>query len=89
MMYRLKMIGSKKDSREKGAYNAPTSRETILRTAEESAVLLKNENYILPLDEKKVKKTRGDRCKRSQKCTPTAAAARKSKRSMRFVRWRA
>ncbi len=56
MMYRLKMIGSKKDSREKGAYNAPTSRETILRTAEESAVLLKTENYMLPLVEKKVKK---------------------------------
>lgn len=56
MMYRLKMIGPKKDNREKGAYNAPTSRETILRTAEESAVLLKNENQVLPLDKKKVKK---------------------------------
>ena len=56
MMYRLKMIGSKKDNREKGVYNAPASRETILRTAEESAVLLKNENHTLPLDEKKVKK---------------------------------
>lgn len=56
MMYRLKMIGPKKDSREKGTYNAPASQETILRTAEESAILLKNENHILPLDEKKVKK---------------------------------
>lgn len=56
MMYRLKIIGSKKDNREKGAYNAQASRETILRTAEESAVLLKNENHTLPLDAKKVKK---------------------------------
>lgn len=56
MMYRLKMIGPKKDSREKGTYNAPASRETILRTAEESAILLKNENQVLPLDKKKVKK---------------------------------
>lgn len=56
MMYRLKMIGPKKDSREKGAYNVPASREAILRTAEESMVLLKNGNHTLPLDAKKVKK---------------------------------
>lgn len=56
MMYRLKMIGPKKNTREKGAYNAQSSREAILRTAEESMVLLKNENHTLPLNEKKVKK---------------------------------
>lgn len=56
MMYRLKMIGPKKDSREKGAYNAPASREAILRTAEQSMVLLKNENRTLPLNAKKIKK---------------------------------
>lgn len=56
MMYRLKMIGPKKESREKGVYNAPASREAILRTAEESMILLKNENHTLPLDAKKVKK---------------------------------
>lgn len=56
MMYRLKMIGPKKDSREKGVYNAPVSREAILRTAEESMVLLKNENRTLPLNAKKMKK---------------------------------
>lgn len=56
MMYRLKMIGPKKDTRDKGSYNAPASREAILRTAEESMVLLKNENRTLPLDAKKIKK---------------------------------
>lgn len=56
MMYRLKMIGPKKDSREKGVYNAPASREAILRTAEQSMVLLKNDNRTLPLNDKKIKK---------------------------------
>lgn len=56
MMFRLKMIGPKKDSREAGAYNAPKHREAILRTAQESMILLKNENHALPLDAKKIKK---------------------------------
>ena len=56
MMYRLKVIGAKKDTREKGAYNLPEHREAIRRTAEESMVLLKNENHALPLDAKKIKK---------------------------------
>lgn len=56
MMYRLKMIGPKKDSREKGVYNAPASREATLRTAEQSMVLLKNDNRTLPLNAKKIKK---------------------------------
>ena len=56
MMYRLKMIGKHKDSRLAGAYNAPEHREAILKTAEESIILLKNENKTLPLDAKKIKK---------------------------------
>ena len=56
MMYRLKMIGSKKDDRKAGAYNKPEHREAVLRGAQESMILLKNENRILPLDAKKLKK---------------------------------
>ncbi len=56
MMYRLKMIGSKKDERKAGAYNKPEHREAVLRGAQESMILLKNENRILPLDAKKIKK---------------------------------
>ena len=56
MMYRLKMIGSKKDDRKAGAYNKPEHREAVLRGAQESMILLKNENLILPLDAKKIKK---------------------------------
>lgn len=56
MMYRLKMIGKHKDSRQAGAYNAPEHREAILKTAEETMILLKNENKTLPLDAKKIKK---------------------------------
>lgn len=56
MMYRLKMLGKHKDSRQTGAYNAPEHREKILKTAEESMILLKNENKVLPLDAKKIKK---------------------------------
>lgn len=56
MMYRLKMIGPKKESRKAGTYNAPAHREAALRAAQESMVLLKNEDHILPLDPKKVKK---------------------------------
>lgn len=56
LMYRLKMIGPKKDSRKAGAYNVPAHREMILRTAEESMILLKNEKQTLPLDAKKIKK---------------------------------
>ena len=56
MMYRLKMIGPKKESRKAGTYNAPEHREAALRTAQESMVLLKNEHQVLPLDPKKIKK---------------------------------
>ncbi len=56
MMYRLKMIGSKREERKAGAYNKPEHREAVLRGAQESMILLKNENRILPLDAKKIKK---------------------------------
>ncbi len=56
LMYRLKMIGPKKDSRKAGAYNDSKHREMILKTAQESMVLLKNEKHTLPLDAKKIKK---------------------------------
>lgn len=56
LMYRLKMIGPKKDSRKAGAYNALRHREMILKTAQESMILLKNEKHLLPLDAKKIKK---------------------------------
>lgn len=56
LMYRLKMIGPKKDSRKPGAYNVPKHRDMILKTAQESMILLKNEKHALPLDAKKIKK---------------------------------
>ncbi|MCD7725387.1 MAG: glycoside hydrolase family 3 C-terminal domain-containing protein [Clostridiales bacterium] len=56
MMYRLKMLGKQKENRKTGAYNAPEHREAILRTAEESMILLKNEKNTLPLNRKKIKK---------------------------------
>ena len=56
MMYRLKMIGPKKESRKTGTYNSPAHREAALRTAQESMILLKNEDQVLPLDAKKIKK---------------------------------
>lgn len=56
MMFRLKMIGKQKETRKAGTYNSPAHREAILRTAEESIVLLKNETKKLPLNPKKVKK---------------------------------
>lgn len=56
MMFRLKMIGKQKEERKKGSYNTQEHREMTLRTAEESMVLLKNENHMLPLNAKKIKK---------------------------------
>lgn len=56
MMYRLKMIGKDKGERKTGSYNTPEHREMILRTAEESMILLKNERQTLPLDASKIKK---------------------------------
>ncbi len=56
MMFRLKMIGKQKEERKAGSYNTPDHREMALRTAEESMILLKNDNHTLPLHAGKVKK---------------------------------
>lgn len=56
MMYRLKMIGKDKKDRKAGSYNTLEHREMILRTAEESMILLKNEHQTLPLNASKIKK---------------------------------
>lgn len=56
MMYRLKMIGKEKEGRKAGSYNTPEHREMILRTAEESMILLKNEKQALPLNAAKIRK---------------------------------
>lgn len=56
MMFRLKMIGKQKNIRKAGTYNNPAHREVALRAAEESMILLKNDNHKLPLDKKKVKR---------------------------------
>ena len=42
--------------RKPGTYNQPASREKLLRTAQESVILLKNENNALPLNKKALKK---------------------------------
>ncbi|MCM1121324.1 MAG: glycoside hydrolase family 3 C-terminal domain-containing protein [Eubacterium sp.] len=56
MMFRLKMIGKQKEERKAGAYNAPDHRKMALRTAEESMILLKNDDHTLPLNAGKIKK---------------------------------
>lgn len=54
LMLRLHMLDGQE--RKSGRYNAPEHRQTALNVARESVVLLKNENQLLPLSEKKVKK---------------------------------
>lgn len=54
MMDRLHMLPG--DQRKSGAYNTPEHRKALLKTAEESVILLKNENHLLPLNPDKVKK---------------------------------
>lgn len=56
MMFRLKMLGKQQNDRKAGVYNSPAHRETALRAAEESMILLKNENCKLPLEKKKIRK---------------------------------
>lgn len=56
MMYRLKMIGKEKEQRKPGSYNTLEHRKMILNTAQESMILLKNDNHLLPLDASKIKK---------------------------------
>lgn len=55
LMFRLKMIGPEKEQRKSGAYNTPQHRESALQVAQESIILLKNEDHILPLDAGKLK----------------------------------
>ena len=55
VMFKLKMIGDKKDERKAGAYNTPEHRAAALKVAEESIVLLKNEKNVLPLNKKEIK----------------------------------
>ncbi len=52
MMYRLHMIGDEKDQRRAGSYNTPGHRTSVLMTARESVILLKNEEKKLPLSKK-------------------------------------
>ena len=56
MMFRLKMLGKEKQERKAGAYNTPEHREIARKVAEESMILLKNEEELLPLDAGKIKK---------------------------------
>lgn len=52
LMYKINVFS---ENRKRGAYNAPEHRELTLEVARESIVLLKNENKVLPLDDKKIK----------------------------------
>ena len=56
LMFRLKMLGRHREERRTGAYNTPDHRQMILKTAEESMILLKNEGQLLPLNAAKIKK---------------------------------
>lgn len=53
LMYKLKMFS---EDRKKGEYNSYENREKALEIARESIILLKNEDNILPLKEKELKK---------------------------------
>lgn len=52
-MNRLHMLDGQ---RKRGGYNLASSRESLLRVAEESIVLLKNDKHMLPLNPDKIKK---------------------------------
>ena len=53
LMDKLNMFS---EDRKSGNYNSPEHRNVTLETARESIVLLKNENNLLPLNHKKIKK---------------------------------
>ncbi len=57
MMYRLKMIGKEASQRKTGTYNKQSHREGVYKVAQESIILLKNENNLLPITEERVAKT--------------------------------
>ncbi|TAH72914.1 MAG: glycosyl hydrolase [Anaerolineaceae bacterium] len=48
-MLRLNMLGEDRKNRARGTYNAPLHREAILECAEESIILLKNDDNRLPI----------------------------------------
>lgn len=56
LMLRLNMIGEAAEERKSGTYNTKEHQEAALNVARESVILLKNEEHLLPLSEKKVKK---------------------------------
>lgn len=56
LMLRLKMIGTQKEQRKAGAYNTKAHQDAVLAVAEESLILLKNEEQLLPLNPKKLGK---------------------------------
>ena len=55
MMFRLKMIGALAEERKAGCYNTPEHRSEVRGVAEESFVLLKNDDNRLPLSDKGLK----------------------------------
>ena len=59
MMFRLKMIGEESLERKKGEYNTQKHRETILNTAQESLILLKNESNLLPIRKERIEMQAG------------------------------
>ena len=56
LMLRLNMLGDESRNRKAGIYNAPEHRESVLKTARESIILLKNEEGRLPIERKGLKK---------------------------------
>lgn len=57
LMFCLKMLETAEEiTRKPGCYNTPSHREKVLHAAEESMVLLKNEEHLLPLMPEKLKK---------------------------------
>lgn len=53
VMNELHMLDGERKS---GSYNQPSTGEKLLKTAEESIILLKNEENLLPLEKKNIKK---------------------------------
>lgn len=56
MMFRLRMVGKEKSERKSGSYNTRQHQEAALGIARESLILLKNQDEVLPLKEKKIKR---------------------------------
>lgn len=56
LMLCLRMLEPERDTRKAGAYNLPDHRVTALETARKSVILLKNDDELLPLCPKKLRK---------------------------------